>query len=167
MDKIAELLQEKGTIEARLAVLNYGSIEVRQQDNKQYIYTHYRIAGMLNTKYIGEYSTGLYNVLLENNLIAKQLKKRLKEINKALEQLEYSNVELSEDVKMNIDLARRNMVESIYKQAVLEGVATTYSDTETIINGGKVCSCSQRCCHVWWHISTCGSLTTEHSAPTS
>ena len=39
---------------------------------------------------------------------------------------------------MNIDLARRNMVESIYKQAKLEGVATTYSDTETIVNGGKV-----------------------------
>ena len=30
------------------------------------------------------------------------------------------------------------MADSIYKQAMLEGVATTYSDTETIINGGKV-----------------------------
>lgn len=29
-------------------------------------------------------------------------------------------------------------MDSIYKQAKLEGVATTYSDTETIINGGKV-----------------------------
>ena len=138
MDRIAELLQEKGTIEARLAVLNYGSIEVRQQDNKQYIYTHYRNAGILNTKYIGEYSSSLYNLLLENNALAKELKKRLKEINKALGQMQYVNVELSEDVKINIDLARRNLVESIYKQAMLEGVATTYSDTETIINGGKV-----------------------------
>ena len=30
------------------------------------------------------------------------------------------------------------MVDSIYKQAMLEGVATTYSDTENIVNGGKV-----------------------------
>ncbi len=30
------------------------------------------------------------------------------------------------------------MVDSIYKQAILEGVATTYSDTETIVIGGKV-----------------------------
>ena len=138
MDKIAELLQEKGAIEARLAVLNYGSIEVRQQDNKQYIYTHYRNAGMIKTRYIGEYSTSLYNLILENNVVAKDLKKRLREINKALGEMQYSQVELSEDVKINIDLARRNLVESIYKQAMLEGVATTYSDTETIINGGKV-----------------------------
>ena len=138
MDKIAELLQEKGMIEARLAVLNYGSIEVRQQDSKQYIYTHFRNGGLLSTRYIGEYSTSLYNLILENNAVAKGLKKRLREINKALGQMQYSNAELSEDVKINIDLARRNMVESIYKQAMLEGVATTYSDTETIINGGKV-----------------------------
>lgn len=30
------------------------------------------------------------------------------------------------------------MVDSTYKQAMLEGVATTYSDTENIVNGGKV-----------------------------
>lgn len=30
------------------------------------------------------------------------------------------------------------MVDSIYKQAMLEVVATTYSDTENIVNGGKV-----------------------------
>lgn len=52
--------------------------------------------------------------------------------------LQYNTQELTEQVKINIDLARRNMVDSIYKQAKLEGVATTYSDTETIVNGGKV-----------------------------
>ena len=41
-------------------------------------------------------------------------------------------------MELNIDYARRNLVDSIYKQAVLEGVATTYSDTEDIINGGIV-----------------------------
>ena len=52
--------------------------------------------------------------------------------------LSYENYEITEDVKINIDLARRNLVDSIYKQAMLEGVATTYSNTETIIKGGKV-----------------------------
>lgn len=52
--------------------------------------------------------------------------------------MKYNALELKKDIKLNIDLARRNLVDSIYKQAVLEGVATTYSDTETIINGDKV-----------------------------
>ena len=41
-------------------------------------------------------------------------------------------------MELNRALAYRNLVDSIYKQAMLEGVATTYSDTETIVNGGKV-----------------------------
>lgn len=64
--------------------------------------------------------------------------KRLKEIKKELGLLQYESLELTDNIKVNIDLARRNMVDSIYKQAVLEGVDTTYSDTETIVNGGKV-----------------------------
>lgn len=52
--------------------------------------------------------------------------------------LQYESLELTDNIKVNIDLTRRNMVDSIYKQAMLEGVATTYSDTETIVSGGKV-----------------------------
>lgn len=78
------------------------------------------------------------NLILENNQIVKEYKKQLKEIKKELGILQYNSKELTDQVKMNIDLARKNMVESIYKQAKLEGVATTYSDTETIVNGGKV-----------------------------
>ena len=66
------------------------------------------------------------------------LKKRIKEINKELNLINYESHDLSEKIKLNISLARRNMTDSIYKQAMLEGIATTYSDTETIINGGKV-----------------------------
>lgn len=39
-------------------------------------------------------------------------------------------------VKLNIGLARRNIVDSIYKQPILEGIATTYSDMETLLNEG-------------------------------
>lgn len=52
--------------------------------------------------------------------------------------LQYESLELTDNIKVNIDFTRRNMVDSIYKQAMLEGVATTYSDTETIVSGGKV-----------------------------
>lgn len=52
--------------------------------------------------------------------------------------MQYESTELTDDIKINIDLARRDLVDSIYKQAMLEGIATTYSDTETIVNGGIV-----------------------------
>ncbi|MDE7161407.1 MAG: Fic family protein, partial [Anaeroplasmataceae bacterium] len=99
---------------------------------------HYRDKGMSQTKYAGEYSEELHNIIIENNNLAKQYKKRIKDINKELDSLEFVNLELTDDVKLNLDLARRNLVDSIYKQSILEGVATTYSDTETIVNGGIV-----------------------------
>ncbi|MCQ2793260.1 MAG: Fic family protein, partial [Bacilli bacterium] len=68
----------------------------------------------------------------------KELKKRLKELEKELKSFPDANKEMEDDILLNIDLARRNLVDSIYKQSILEGVATTYSDTETIVNEGKV-----------------------------
>ena len=137
--EINKLIQEKLQITDRLEKLNYGSIEVREKDSKKYIYTHFRNEGVLTSKYIGEYSNELYNLILENNQLAKELKKRLKAINKELKNINYvEQGDLNPEVELNIDFARRNLVDSIYKQAILEGVATTYSDTEVIINGGKV-----------------------------
>lgn len=135
---IKDLIQEKSQITKRIESLNYGSIEVREKNNKKYIYTHFRKEGILTTKYIGEFSNELYNVVLENNHLVKELKRRLKAINKDLKALNYIESELEEKVEINIDFARRNLVDSIFKQAMLEGVATTYSDTEEIINGGRV-----------------------------
>lgn len=135
---IKDLIQEKSQITKRIESLNYGSIEVREKNNKKYIYTHFRKEEILTTKYIGEFSNELYNVVLENNHLVKELKRRLKAINKDLKALNYIESELEEKVEINIDFARRNLVDSIFKQAMLEGVATTYSDTEEIINGGRV-----------------------------
>lgn len=134
---ISDLVMEKAQITKRLEKLNYGSVEIRENGNK-YIYVHRREDGMMVTKYVGEYSNELYNLILENNELAKELKKRLKAINKELKNNNYIETELDEKVELNIDFARRNLVDSIYKQAVLEGVATTYSDTEDIVNGGIV-----------------------------
>ena len=57
---------------------------------------------------------------------------------KKLKQYNYVEEKLSLDVEKNIDFAKRHLVDSIYKQAILEGVATTYADTESILEGGKV-----------------------------
>ncbi len=135
---IADLLHEKELTNSRLEKMIYGSIEIREKNSKQYIYVHHRIEGIKKSKYVGEFSNVLINVIQENNELAKQYKKRIKEINKELDNLLYEEISLSDTVMINVALARRNMVDSIYKQAVLEGVATTYSDTETIIHGGKV-----------------------------
>ncbi len=138
MNNLASLLHEQELLKSRIGKITYGSVEIRERDAKKYIYVHFREDGINQTKYVGEYTQELYNIILENNQLVKQYKKRLKEIQKELGAMQYSSTELDDSVKLNIDLARRNLVDSIYKQAMLEGVATTYSDTETIVNGGLV-----------------------------
>lgn len=137
-NSIANLLHEKELNQSRLEKMMWGSIEIREKSGNRYIYVHRRIEGIKESKYVGEYSDDYIRIIQENNTLAKQYKKRIKEINKELDSINYKSHELSERVQINISLARKYMVDSIYKQAMLEGVATTYSDTETIVNGGKV-----------------------------
>ncbi len=136
--EIINLLQNKQMLERELNSLEYGSIEIRQNASNKYIYVHLREDGIPLTKYIGEYSEELYNLILNNSIRAKQLKKQIREISKQLKNLNYIEEKLDSKVELNIDFAKRHLVETIYKQAVLEGVATTYADTENIIEGGKV-----------------------------
>lgn len=136
--EIMELLQNKQILEHELQALAYGSVEIRENNFKKYIYVHYREDGIALTKYVGEYSDELYNLVLNNSIKAKQIKKQIREITKKLRQYNYVEEELSQKVEINIDFAKRNLVDTIYDQAILEGVATTFSDTESIIEGGKV-----------------------------
>ena len=136
--EIMNLLQNKQLLENELKSFVYGSAEIRENDSNRYLYIHYREDGVVLTKYVGEYSDDLYNLILNNNIKAKDLKKQIREINKKLKQLNYKEEELSKKVEQNIDFAKRHLVDTIYKQAILEGVATTFADTESIIEGGKV-----------------------------
>ena len=136
--EIMNILQNKQLLEHELQVLTYGSVEIRENNSNKYIYVHYREDGVALTKYVGEYSDELYNLVLNNSIKAKELKKQIREINKKLKQLNYKEEELSEKVEQNIDFAKRHLVDTIYKQAILEGVATTFADTESVIEGGKV-----------------------------
>ena len=90
------------------------------------------------TRYVDEYSEELYNLILKNNIEAKNLKQKIRDITKKLKELNYLETELDDKVKLNIDFAKRHLVDSVYKQAILEGIATTFADTESIIEGGKV-----------------------------
>ena len=136
--EIMNLLQSKQVLEHELQSLVYGSVEIRENDSNKYIYVHYREDGVALTKYVGEYSDELYNLVLNNNIKAKQLKRQIREMTKRLKQLNYTEEKLSQKVEQNIDFAKRHLVDTIYKQAILEGVATTFADTESIIEGGKV-----------------------------
>lgn len=136
--EIMTLLQSKQVLEAKLNSLIYGSVEIREANSNKYIYVHYRDNGIALTKYIGEYSDELYNLILNNSIEAKRLKAEIRNITKKLKELSYTETELNSDVTLNIDFAKKNLVSTIYKQAILEGVATTFADTENIIEGGKV-----------------------------
>lgn len=136
--KILDLLNQKHNKKEDLEKLVYGSIEIREKDNKKYIYTHIKEDGLQSTRYIGEYNDDLYNLILNNNIRAKEIKKEIRRIEKELKELNYIDEELPEDIALNIDFAKKHLADTIYKQAILEGVATTLSDTENIIDGGKV-----------------------------
>ena len=136
--EIMNLLQSKQTLTKELNDLIYGSVEIREKDSNKYIYVHYREDGILLTKYVGEYSDNLYNLILNNSIKAKELKKEIKKIEKQLKQFNYIDEELSPQVEINKDFDKRHLVDTIYKQAILEGVATTFADTESIIEGGKI-----------------------------
>lgn len=140
--KILDLLNQKQIKQYELENMIYGSVEIRSKDNSKYIYTHTKKDGLQSTKYIGEYSEELHNLILNNNIKAKEIKKEIRKIEKNLKELNYVDEELTKEVSINIDFARKHLADTIYKQAVLEGVATTLTDTENIIEGGKVSNMS-------------------------
>ena len=109
------LIQEKELIQNRLNNLLYGSIEIRESGTHKYIYLNFREDGIKRTKYAGVYSIELQNLIIDNNKLAKQYKSRLREISKLLADFGYSESNLNEKIKLNIDIARRNLADSIYK----------------------------------------------------
>lgn len=137
--QIQELLHQRADFQARLNLLPYdGSPEVKDRDGKKYLYIRKRVGSRLTSTYVGDYSDELYQLLLRNAREARELRKNIRRLDKELALLGYSDSELSERVMLNLDFARANMKSNIYDQAVLEGVATTFPQTEDIIENGKV-----------------------------
>ena len=138
-NKINELLKKRAELNARLRVLPYqGTPEIKTISNLKYVYLRKRIAGKLTSSYIGPYSGELYNLLLKNAQEIRTINRELRKIEKELLEANYVNEDLPLDVLRNIDFARANLKINIYDQAVLEGVATSFPQTEEIIDNEKV-----------------------------
>ena len=136
---IQDLLRTKAEFWARLNLIPYdGTVEIKEVSERKYLYIRKRIAGKMSSTYVGPYSDQLYQVLIKGVKDARELKKNIRKIEKELANLGYSQEELPPKVLLNMDFARANMKSIIYDQAVLEGVATTFPDTELIIENGKV-----------------------------
>ena len=136
---IQRLLQEKADYQARLNLIPYdGSPEIKENKSGKYLYIRKRINGKLTSTYVNVYSDDLYQLLLRNSREARELRKQIRKIDKELAVNGYVEKELSADVIINLDFARANMKSCIYDQAVLEGVATTFPQTEEIIENGTV-----------------------------
>ena len=56
---IADLLHERELISSQLEKMIYGSIEIRNNNGKEYIYVHKRIDGIKKSQYVGEMSNVL------------------------------------------------------------------------------------------------------------
>ena len=138
-NEIQYLLRSKAELQARLNLIPYeGTIEIKDIDNKKYLYVRKRLANKVKSIYVGVYSEELYTILLKQVKDAKDIKKKIREIEKDLAKLGYRQEEISNNVILNLDFARANMKSLIYDQAILEGISTTFPDTEAVIDNGKV-----------------------------
>lgn len=114
------------------------------------------------------FSDELYAALLRYTKESRELKKGIRHIEKRLAQLDYATEELSDKVLLNIDFARANMKANIYDQAVLEGVATSFPQTEDIIENGRVNGVSANDVqkilnlkHAWEFVLDCDVIATK------
>ena len=138
-NEIQEFLKVRADLHARLHLLPYdGTPEIKERGDGKYLYVRKRVAGKQTSTYVGVYTDELYNLLLRNAKEAREIRKELRDIEKQLAIVGYSEDGLSSNVIANMAFARANMKINIYDQAVLEGVATSFPQTEEIIDNGKV-----------------------------
>ena len=138
-NEIEELLKKRAELHARLNLIPYdGTPEIKERGDGRYLYIRKRVVGKLTSTYVGIYTEDLYNLLLRNTREVREIKKELRNIEKQLNNVGYLEDELSQVVVNNINFARANMKMNIYNQAILEGVATSFPQTEEIIENGKV-----------------------------
>jgi len=136
---IQEALRKKSDLTARLNLIPYeGTPEIKENSSGKYLYIRKRELGKVTSKYVDKYSEELYQVLLKGTKEARGLRKEIRLIERTLAELGYSESALTPEVLLNLDFARANMKSSIYDQSVLEGVGTTFAQTETILDNGKV-----------------------------
>ena len=137
--EIQEVLRQRADYEARLKLLPYdGTPEIKKRGEQRYLYCRKRVGSRTTSTYIGPYSEELHQQLLRDAREARELRKLIRHADKKLAELGYVESDLSPRVITNLDFARANMKANIYDQAVLEGVATSFPQTEEIIENGRI-----------------------------
>lgn len=138
-EQLQKLLSKKADLQAQIKVSAFdGSIEVKTVNSEKYIYVRKKVAGRNKSTYINRYSEELYALAVSQAQQVRALRKQLRRIEKELAALGYEESELPPRVRLNIDFARANVKSLIYDQAVLEGLSTTFPQTETILENGEV-----------------------------
>lgn len=139
VNDIQKLLSERADLEARIKVSAFdGSIEVKTISGQKYIYVRKREAGKYKSTFVDKFSEELYALAVNQAQQLRAVKKQLRRVERDLAKLGYEGSELSSRVRLNIDFARANVKSLIYDQAVLEGVSTTFPQTETILENGEI-----------------------------
>ena len=139
IQEIQSLLQLRADLTARLNLMSYdGTPEIKEISGQKYLYVRKRIGSKVTSKYVDVYSDNLYEILLRNAREAKEIRREIRHIEKDLAKLGYQTQILNQRVVLNLVFARINIKSLIYDQAVLEGVATSFPQTEEIIENGKV-----------------------------
>ena len=137
--ELRELLQQKAELQARISQIPYdGYPEIKENASGRYLYVRKRENGKNRSVYVNVYSPELYDALVRYSQQLRQLRKELRSVEKNLAQMGYEESELSPRVQLNLDFARANMKSCIYDQAILEGISTTFPQTETILENGEI-----------------------------
>lgn len=137
--ELRELLHQRADLLSRLKLLPYdGTPEIKSKGEEKYLYIRKRIGSRLTSEYVGLYDETTYQLLLRNNRERREINKALRGVERQLASHGYTDAALPPRVILNIDFARANMKSNIYDQAVLEGIATTFPQTEDIIENGEV-----------------------------
>ena len=89
-NEMVALIKEKADLQARLKLIPYqGTVEIKANKDKKYLYVRERTLGKLRSTYVGVYSEELHALLLKQTKDAKSIKKTIKKIEKQLAQLGY------------------------------------------------------------------------------
>lgn len=138
-ERIRVLLSERAEVRARMAQIPFdGHIEVKENASGKYLYARSRVAGRNTSTYLDVYSEEAHALLMAQAAEKRALKKALRKIERDLASLGHEEADLPPRALLNIDFARANVKTLIYGQAVLEGVSTTFPQTEEIIENGVV-----------------------------
>ena len=138
-EEIQVLLRDLADCRARLSLLAYdGSPEIKAFGDRKYLYVRKRIGSRVVSTYVGIYSDELYQLLLRSAKEGRELRRQVRRLSRKLADLGYTESVLAPKVVENLDFARANMKANIYDQAVLEGVAASFPQTEEILDNGRV-----------------------------